>query len=34
MARLNLATGDTFYATITPEGGIVLHRTIQNSSKR
>jgi putative addiction module antidote len=24
MARLNLATGDTFYATITPEGGIRL----------
>jgi len=24
MARLNIATGDTFYATITPEGGIRL----------
>ncbi len=24
MARLNLATGDTFYATVTPEGGIRL----------
>jgi putative addiction module antidote len=22
MARLNLSTGDTFYATLTPEGGI------------
>lgn len=22
MSRLNLATGDTFYATLTPEGGI------------
>lgn len=24
MARLNIATGDTFYATVTPEGGIRL----------
>ncbi len=24
MARLNIATGDTFYATIMPEGGIRL----------
>ncbi|MFY9696314.1 MAG: AbrB/MazE/SpoVT family DNA-binding domain-containing protein [Xanthobacteraceae bacterium] len=24
MARLNIATGDTFYATLTPEGGIRL----------
>jgi putative addiction module antidote len=24
MARLNLATGDAFYATLTPEGGIRL----------
>jgi putative addiction module antidote len=24
MARLDIATGDTFYATITPEGGIRL----------
>lgn len=24
MARLNITTGDTFYATITPEGGIRL----------
>jgi putative addiction module antidote len=26
MARLNIATGDTFYATLTPEGGIRLTR--------
>ncbi|MGC1780063.1 MAG: AbrB/MazE/SpoVT family DNA-binding domain-containing protein [Xanthobacteraceae bacterium] len=25
MARLNIATGDTFYATVTPEGGIRLN---------
>jgi putative addiction module antidote len=24
MARLNITTGDTFYATLTPEGGIRL----------
>lgn len=24
MARLNISTGDTFYATLTPEGGIRL----------
>ncbi|MGB6537462.1 MAG: AbrB family transcriptional regulator [Xanthobacteraceae bacterium] len=24
MARLNIATGDTFHATLTPEGGIRL----------
>ena len=24
MARLNISTGDTFYATVTPEGGIRL----------
>lgn len=24
MARLNLSVGDTFYATVTPEGGIRL----------
>lgn len=24
IARLNIATGDTFYATVTPEGGIRL----------
>jgi putative addiction module antidote len=24
MTRLNIATGDTFYATVTPEGGIRL----------
>jgi putative addiction module antidote len=24
MSRLNIATGDTFYATVTPEGGMRL----------
>ncbi len=24
MARLNISTGDTFYATLTPEGGLRL----------
>ena len=27
MARLNISTGDTFYATLTPEGGNPLHHT-------
>ena len=29
MTRLNIATGDTFHATVTPEGGIRLTPTTQ-----
>ena len=33
MARLNLTVGDTFYATLTPEGGSGLPRMIRTSRR-